>query len=268
MHRLWTQGQRSTAATSSGRGLKSNESQGLNSKAGPGPGLPAGEGEVMRRVMPLPRGRQLAWGDRTHLMAILNVTPDSFSDGGQLLAGGLEGAVGQARRLVQEGAGVLDVGGQSTRPGAVRLTAQEEAARVVPFVRWVRVVLMQYGGQPEAWCWLLEPSCHWGEESGLGGTGISLFAMSCCFHQLPVCVSPFSALPALRHDHTCATPHKDPAVCKASVFKRLTCFRPHPVSEDCGKTQSCVQSVSINFTCFCPHLPTGHCGLTQSCATW
>lgn len=139
----------------------------------------------MRRVMPLPRGRQLAWGDHTHLMAILNVTPDSFSDGGQLLAGGLEGAVGQARRLVHEGAGVLDVGGQSTRPGALRLTAQEEAARVVPFVRLVRVVLMGGGTRGlvlharlliVVLCSLEKrPSCHLGRNQG------------CVIHRSPFC---------------------------------------------------------------------------------
>ncbi len=70
---------------------------------------------------------------RTQIMGILNITPDSFSDGGQLMS--VDAAVQHARKLVAEGADVLDVGGQSTRPGADRLTAAQEAARVVPVIR-------------------------------------------------------------------------------------------------------------------------------------
>ena len=66
-------------------------------------------------------------------MGILNVTPDSFSDGARFQ--GTEQALGQARRLVAEGADMLDVGGQSTRPGAIRLSAAEELGRVVPVIR-------------------------------------------------------------------------------------------------------------------------------------
>ena len=67
------------------------------------------------------------------LMGICNVTPDSFSDGGRWLEP--EAAVAQARRLVDDGADVIDVGGESTRPGAEPVTAIEEAERVVPVVR-------------------------------------------------------------------------------------------------------------------------------------
>ena len=66
-------------------------------------------------------------------MGILNITPDSFSDGGQLTS--VSAAMGHARRLVSEGADMLDIGGQSTRPGADRLSAAEEAKRVVPVIR-------------------------------------------------------------------------------------------------------------------------------------
>ena len=72
-------------------------------------------------------------GQRTLVMGILNVTPDSFSDGG-LFAGEAE-AVSQADRLVVEGAAILDIGGESTRPGHVPVTAEEEQARVVPVIR-------------------------------------------------------------------------------------------------------------------------------------
>eukprot|EP00798_Chlamydomonas_sp_ICE-L_P001402 gene1402-32772_t len=61
-------------------------------------------------------------------MGILNYTPDSFSDGGQLAS--IVDAVASAKRMVQEGASFIDVGGQSTRPGATRISAEEEAARV------------------------------------------------------------------------------------------------------------------------------------------
>jgi dihydropteroate synthase len=79
------------------------------------------------------RGRQVALGRETQLMGILNVTPDSFYDGGRFAT--TEAAVGQARRLVEEGAAVVDVGGQSTRPGArEEIGVEEEIARVRPVV--------------------------------------------------------------------------------------------------------------------------------------
>lgn len=76
-----------------------------------------------------------ALGGRTLVMGILNVTPDSFSDGG--LFAGVAEAVAQAERLVAEGAAILDVGGESTRPGHVPVPAEEEQARVVPVIRAV-----------------------------------------------------------------------------------------------------------------------------------
>ena len=72
-------------------------------------------------------------GLRPLVMGILNVTPDSFSDGG--LWDTTEKAVGRGRRLVADGADLVDVGGESTRPGAHRVDAATEAARVVPVIR-------------------------------------------------------------------------------------------------------------------------------------
>ncbi len=66
------------------------------------------------------------------VMGILNVTPDSFSDGGQFL--GREAAIGQALRMVEEGAAIIDVGGESTRPGAGAVSVEEELARVIPVI--------------------------------------------------------------------------------------------------------------------------------------
>jgi dihydropteroate synthase len=76
--------------------------------------------------------RSLPWGARTLVMGVLNVTPDSFSDGGRFFdhARALE----HAGRLVAEGADILDIGGESTRPGSLDVDAEEEARRVVPVV--------------------------------------------------------------------------------------------------------------------------------------
>lgn len=65
-------------------------------------------------------------------MGILNVTPDSFSDGGRW--SGTEAAVAHARQLIEEGADIIDVGGESTRPGSEAVTLQDELARVIPVI--------------------------------------------------------------------------------------------------------------------------------------
>src|SRR5918998_6001329 len=76
--------------------------------------------------------RTLAVGGRTLVMGILNVTPDSFSDGGQFFD--LERAVAHAGEMLEEGADIIDVGGESTRPGGATVTTEEELRRVVPVV--------------------------------------------------------------------------------------------------------------------------------------
>jgi dihydropteroate synthase len=70
------------------------------------------------------------------VMGVINVTPDSFSDGGQFLS--LENALEQAKLLVSQGAEILDVGGESTRPGAGRISIQEEQARVLPVINAIK----------------------------------------------------------------------------------------------------------------------------------
>jgi dihydropteroate synthase len=83
-------------------------------------------------TVPLPDGRTLALGERTLVMGVINVTPDSFSDGGRLFdaAQAIEAGV----RMVEQGADLLDVGGESTRPGAQPLGEAEERRRVLPVV--------------------------------------------------------------------------------------------------------------------------------------
>jgi dihydropteroate synthase len=76
--------------------------------------------------------RSLAFGGRTLLMGILNVTPDSFSDGGEFFD--LERALAHAERMAAEGADIIDIGGESTRPGSAPVSAGEEIRRVVPVV--------------------------------------------------------------------------------------------------------------------------------------
>lgn len=84
-------------------------------------------------VWAVAHGRHLSLGDRGRLMAIVNVTPDSFSDGGRHAS--TDEAVAHALRCVAEGADILDIGGESTRPGAAPVDAEEEQARVLPVIR-------------------------------------------------------------------------------------------------------------------------------------
>ncbi|MEH1834621.1 MAG: dihydropteroate synthase [Nostoc sp.] len=82
------------------------------------------------------RGRCFEWGQRTYLMGILNVTPDSFSDGGEFNT--TSAALVQAQALVAAGADMIDVGGQSTRPGAKQITLKEELDRVLSVLQVLR----------------------------------------------------------------------------------------------------------------------------------
>ena len=75
---------------------------------------------------------------RPRVMGIVNATPDSFSDGGRL--GSVAAAVGHATRLIAEGADILDIGGESTRPGAEPVAETDEIARVVPVIEGVRAL--------------------------------------------------------------------------------------------------------------------------------
>jgi len=105
-------------------------------------GLQGGLGET--RIGP----RTFRWGERTFVMGILNVTPDSFSGDGLLArssddgrGAGVAAAVAQARAMAEAGADLLDVGGESTRPGHEEVDAAHEAQRIVPVIRAVRDAL-------------------------------------------------------------------------------------------------------------------------------
>lgn len=83
--------------------------------------------------------RRFALDGSCRIMGILNVTPDSFSDGGRFNS--VEAAVLRAREMVAEGADIIDVGGESTRPGHTRISDEEEIARVVPVIERIKAEL-------------------------------------------------------------------------------------------------------------------------------
>src|SRR5579864_2367629 len=82
------------------------------------------------------RSRALVLGERTLIMGVLNVTPDSFSDGGAYLDS--EAAIARALQLEQDGADILDIGGESTRPGATPITSEQELRRILPVIQVLR----------------------------------------------------------------------------------------------------------------------------------
>src|SRR5271168_963427 len=80
--------------------------------------------------------RTLVLGERTLIMGVLNVTPDSFSDGGLFL--NADAAVARALEIERAGADILDIGGESTRPGSVGISAEEELRRIIPVLERLR----------------------------------------------------------------------------------------------------------------------------------
>src|SRR5215217_3783252 len=87
-------------------------------------------------TIPLPRRAALDLGSHALVMGILNVTPDSFSDGGRFDRVGQ--AVAHAQAMIAEGADIIDVGGESTRPGAETVSVQDELDRVIPVIDALR----------------------------------------------------------------------------------------------------------------------------------
>lgn len=82
------------------------------------------------------RDRTFNWGERTYLMGILNVTPDSFSDGGEFDS--VATALIQARTMIAHGADIVDLGGESTRPDAEPVSVEQELQRVIPVIEQLR----------------------------------------------------------------------------------------------------------------------------------
>ena len=81
-------------------------------------------------------GKEFTLGPKTWIMGVLNVTPDSFSDGGQYLD--KDKAVKRGLRLIEEGSDIIDIGGESTRPGSEPIPAEEEIRRVIPVIKSLR----------------------------------------------------------------------------------------------------------------------------------
>jgi len=92
------------------------------------------------------RNKAFEWGKRTYLMGVLNVTPDSFSDGGDYST--IESALAQAENMVKSGVDIIDIGGQSTRPGAAEISSSEEIDRVIPVVQILRQKAEIFGSVP------------------------------------------------------------------------------------------------------------------------
>ncbi|KND04741.1 dihydropteroate synthase [Spizellomyces punctatus DAOM BR117] len=90
----------------------------------------------IHKVIPLGSGQIWNWSKRTYIMGILNVTPDSFSDGGEHFS--IDAATEYALTMVNDGADIIDIGGMSTRPNADEITEEEELKRVIPVIEAIR----------------------------------------------------------------------------------------------------------------------------------
>ena len=82
------------------------------------------------------RGKNFDWGTRTYVMGVLNVTPDSFSDGGEFQT--VDAAIIRAVEMVDAGVDIIDIGGESTKPGAIPVDVATELARVIPVIEAIR----------------------------------------------------------------------------------------------------------------------------------
>ncbi len=91
---------------------------------------------IGKKITLTSKGREIVLGERTLIMGILNVTPDSFSDGGRFNS--VETALMHVKQMIDEGADIIDIGGESTRPGSSAVAEEEELNRVVPIVEAIR----------------------------------------------------------------------------------------------------------------------------------
>ena len=89
---------------------------------------------IRRKISRLVCGeKEIPLGEKTSVMGILNVTPDSFYDGGRYIA--LDNALRRIERMIAEGADIIDIGGESTRPRSVGVSEEEELKRVIPVIK-------------------------------------------------------------------------------------------------------------------------------------
>ena len=122
-------------------------------------------GSTDRPAAVLCRGRKLDLG-RPRIMGVLNVTPDSFSDGGRLMSGervDLERLLAAAHQMIDEGAAILDVGGESTRPGSQPVQVAVECSRVIPVIERLSeldTIVSVDTSKPEVARLALEAGCH------------------------------------------------------------------------------------------------------------
>jgi dihydropteroate synthase len=82
------------------------------------------------------RGKNFDWGSRTYIMGVLNVTPDSFSDGGRFAT--VDAAIDRTVQMVRSSVDIIDIGGESTKPGAMAVDERTELERVIPVIRAIR----------------------------------------------------------------------------------------------------------------------------------
>ncbi len=101
---------------------------------------------MQHAVQPLQCGRFTLTFERPLVMGILNVTPDSFSDGGRFVA--RDDALAQAERMMRDGADIIDIGGESTRPGAPPVPLDEELERVIPLIEALRARTCRFPSIP------------------------------------------------------------------------------------------------------------------------
>ena len=188
------------------------------------------------RVLPVPTLRETGRNDalwplgwRTYVMGVLNVTPDSFSDGGRYHGaggdggGGVEAAIAHAKRMVAEGADVIDIGGQSTRPGAEHLDPGEELRRVLPVMRALAAALPELNRIRDGVHAAQVPAAYLGHDGGdgVGPTGVALSLDT--FHG-SVVESVAEICPVLVND---VSNGRDPELLKACAKHRLPLVLNH-----------------------------------------
>ncbi|MFH1402877.1 MAG: dihydropteroate synthase [Candidatus Altiarchaeota archaeon] len=157
---------------------------------------------------------RVRFGDKTRLMGVLNVTPDSFSDGGEHYDSAK--AFSHARKMIGEGADIIDVGGESTRPGAKSLSLKEELGRVLPAIKEITgeydipVSIDSY--KPDVVKAALNAGASMvNDVNGLRTPGMAELVAG---HGVPVCIMHMQGSPSSMQDN----PEYDDVVCEIKAF--------------------------------------------------